>query len=64
MPNSPVKLSKESYRPKVIRAVGQKPACLVNATDTYCGEAEGIYAFGGFDAYTGKLIHTLLWLQS
>lgn len=63
MPNSPVKLLKESYRPKVIRTVGQKPACLVNATVTYCGEAEGIYAFGGFDAYTGTHVQLLMIME-
>jgi hypothetical protein len=39
MPNSPVKSRpiSDNYRPKVTRTLGQRPACLVNATVTYCG---------------------------
>ena len=56
MPASPSKrarMSKESYKPKVSRTCGQRPACLVNASVTYCGNNQ-IYAFGGFDQYTDE----------
>lgn len=56
MPASPSKrarMSKESYKPKVSRTCGQRPACLVNASVTYCGSNQ-IYAFGGFDQYTDE----------
>ena len=39
--------------PTVQRTVGQRPACLVNASITYCGNNQ-IYAFGGFDQYTDE----------
>src|SRR5436190_21046371 len=56
MPNSPIKgrQSIDGYRPKVTRTLGQRPACLVNSTVTYCGN-NVIYAFGGFDAYTDEV---------
>ena len=64
MPVSPVKgrrSSSDGYRPKIARTCGQRPACLVNASVTYCGNNQ-IYAFGGFDQYTdeGTLMHPLL----
>lgn len=63
MPNSPVKPSaKDNYRPKVVRTLGQRPACLVNATVTYCG-GNNIYAFGGFDAYTDEVYNHVLKLD-
>ena len=56
MPVSPVKgqrSSNDGYRPKIARTCGQRPACLVNASVTYCGNNQ-IYAFGGFDQYTDE----------
>ena len=40
-------------RPKVLRTNGQRPAALVNASVTYCGNGQ-IYAFGGFDQFTDE----------
>lgn len=40
-------------RPKVLRTNGQRPAALVNASVTYCGDGQ-IYAFGGFDQFTDE----------
>lgn len=64
MPNSPVKSRQniDGYRPKVTRTLGQRPACLVNATVTYCGN-NVIYAFGGFDAYTDEVYNHVLKLD-
>lgn len=66
MPNSPVKgrlgMDRESYRPKVTRTLGQRPACLVNASVTYCGNNQ-IYAFGGFDQYTDEVYNHVLKLD-
>lgn len=64
MPNSPVKgrLSLDGYRPKVTRTLGQRPACLVNASVTYCGNNQ-IYAFGGFDQYTDEVYNHVLKLD-
>ena len=64
MPNSPVKgrLSMDGYRPKVTRTLGQRPACLVNASVTYCGNNQ-IYAFGGFDQYTDEVYNHVLRLD-
>jgi hypothetical protein len=64
MPNSPIKGRQgvDGYRPKVTRTLGQKPACLVNATVTYVGNNE-IYAFGGFDAYTDEVYNHVLKLD-
>lgn len=45
--------NKESFRPRVKKAVGQLPACLVNASVTYCGNNQ-VYAFGGFDQFTDE----------
>ena len=57
MPTSPAKgrrlSSTDGYRPRVSKTTGQKPACLVNASVTYCGDNQ-IYAFGGFDQYTDE----------
>lgn len=55
MPVSPSKTNhgSEGYRPNVKNATGQVPACLVNASVTYCGNNQ-IYAFGGFDQYTDE----------
>lgn len=39
--------------PAVNKAQGHVPACLVNASLTYCGN-DRIYAFGGFDQYTDE----------
>lgn len=47
------KRSHEPYLPKIITTVGQRPACLVNASVTYVGKDE-IYAFGGFDQFTDE----------
>lgn len=64
MPNSPVKnrSAMDGYRPKVTRTLGQKPACLVNASVTYCGNNQ-IYAFGGFDQYTDEVYNHVLRLD-
>ncbi|KAA8575475.1 hypothetical protein MFRU_002g00670 [Monilinia fructicola] len=64
MPNSPVKnrLGMDGYRPKVTRTLGQRPACLVNASVTYCGNNQ-IYAFGGFDQYTDEVYNHVLKLD-
>ena len=43
----------DTYKPKIVRTCGQRPACLVNASVTYCGSNQ-IYAFGGFDQYTDE----------
>lgn len=56
MPTSPSKnprTSHGSYKPKIARTGGQRPACLVNASVTYCGKHQ-IYAFGGFDQFTDE----------
>jgi len=64
MPNSPVKnrSGMDNYRPKVTRTLGQRPACLVNASVTYCGNNQ-IYAFGGFDQYTDEVYNHVLRLD-
>ncbi|KAJ9131982.1 RING finger protein B [Pleurostoma richardsiae] len=64
MPNSPMKnrAMMEGYRPKVTRTLGQRPACLVNASVTYCGNNQ-IYAFGGFDQYTDEVYNHVLKLD-
>jgi hypothetical protein len=55
MPTSPAKGRRGStdYRPSIKKTVGNVPACLVNASVTYCGNDQ-IYAFGGFDQYTDE----------
>lgn len=64
MPNSPIKSRSpvDGYRPKVTRTLGQRPACLVNASVTYCGNNQ-IYAFGGFDQYTDEVYNHVLKLD-
>lgn len=42
--------------------VGQRPACLVNASVTYVGNDQ-IYAFGGFDQYTDEVYNHVLRLD-
>lgn len=42
--------------------MGQRPACLVNASVTYCGDNQ-IYAFGGFDQYTDEVYNHVLKLD-
>ena len=48
--------------PKIITTVGQRPACLVNASVTYVGN-DMIYAFGGFDQYTDEVYNHVLKLN-
>ncbi|KAI6354888.1 hypothetical protein MCOR25_008425 [Pyricularia grisea] len=64
MTNSPVKSRglPDGYRPKVTRTLGNRPACLVNASVTYCGNNQ-IYAFGGFDQYTDEVYNHVLRLD-
>ncbi|EFY87736.1 kelch repeat protein [Metarhizium acridum CQMa 102] len=64
MPNSPVRTRpvSDGYRPKITRTLGQRPACLVNASVTYCGNNQ-IYAFGGFDQYTDEVYNHVLRLD-
>lgn len=63
MPSSPMKkAASDGYRPKVTRTLGQRPACLVNASVTYCGNNQ-IYAFGGFDQYTDEVYNHVLRLD-
>ncbi|KAI1195475.1 kelch domain-containing protein [Nemania serpens] len=64
MPNSPLKNRPmmDGYRPRVTRTLGQRPACLVNASVTYCGDNR-IYAFGGFDQYTDEVYNHVLKLD-
>ncbi|KAK1968206.1 kelch domain-containing protein [Colletotrichum sublineola] len=64
MPNSPIKNrgALDGYRPRVTRTLGQRPACLVNASVTYCGNNH-IYAFGGFDQYTDEVYNHVLKLD-
>jgi hypothetical protein len=56
------RLSTDGYQPKVTRTLGQRPACLVNASVTYCGNNQ-IYAFGGFDQYTDEVYNHVLKLD-
>lgn len=63
MPSSPFKkAAMDGYRPKVTRTLGTRPACLVNASVTYCGNNQ-IYAFGGFDQYTDEVYNHVLRLD-
>lgn len=64
MPNSPLKNLgiSDGYRPKVTRTLGNRPACLVNASVTHCGNGQ-IYAFGGFDQYTDEVYNHVLRLD-
>lgn len=66
MPASPSKGRRGSadYRPSIKKALGNVPACLVNASVTYCGNDQ-IYAFGGFDQFTdeGQPVIIMLYMQ-
>ncbi|PFH61260.1 hypothetical protein XA68_17833 [Ophiocordyceps unilateralis] len=64
MPNSPAKARSvaDGYRPRITRTLGQRPACLVNASVTYCGSNQ-IFAFGGFDQYTDEVYNHVLRLD-
>ncbi|ODA77551.1 hypothetical protein RJ55_07180 [Drechmeria coniospora] len=64
MANSPSKTLPvaDGYRPKITRTLGQRPACLVNASVTYCGSNQ-IFAFGGFDQYTDEVYNHVLRLD-
>ncbi|MCJ1309632.1 hypothetical protein MMC25_003292 [Agyrium rufum] len=65
LPTSPTKNSRrpgERSKPEVRRTCGQRPACLVNASVTYCGNNQ-IYAFGGFDQYTDEVYNHVLKLD-
>jgi hypothetical protein len=64
MSNSPTKGRPvtDGYRPKITRTLGQRPACLVNASVTYCGNNQ-IYAFGGFDQYSDEVYNHVLKLD-
>ena len=57
LPTSPMKGNRsprdQNYKPTILHTVGQRPACLVNASVTYCCNNQ-IYAFGGFDQYTDE----------
>ena len=66
MPTSPAKGRKASSadvdKPKILKTTGQVPACLVNASVTYCGNDQ-IYAFGGFDQFTDEVYNHVLKLN-
>lgn len=66
MSGSPVKSNRrrtgEPYIPKIITTVGQRPACLINASVTYVGN-DLIYAFGGFDHVTDEVYNHVLKLN-
>jgi hypothetical protein len=65
MPTSPAKHAvsmKAASKPKITKTTGQKPACLVNASVTYCGNDQ-IYAFGGFDQFTDEVYNHVLRLD-
>ncbi|KAI5288715.1 hypothetical protein KEM54_004977 [Ascosphaera aggregata] len=62
---SPVKRrhnGSEGYRPTVKKCLDHVPACLVNASVTYCGDNQ-IYTFGGFDQYTDEVYNHVLRLD-
>ena len=52
----------DTYMPTIMTTVGQRPACLVNASVTYVGNDQ-IYAFGGFDQYTDEVYNHVLRLD-
>ncbi|GKZ79472.1 hypothetical protein AnigIFM56816_003664 [Aspergillus niger] len=54
--------SSADYRPSIRKAQGHVPACLVNASVTYCNNDQ-IYAFGGFDQYTDEVYNHVLRLN-
>lgn len=64
MPPSPAggRRASADYRPSVQKAQGHVPACLVNASVTYCSNDQ-IYAFGGFDQYTDEVYNHVLKLN-
>ena len=64
MPTSPAKNRRgpDGQKPKIFKTTGQKPACLVNASVTYCGNDQ-IYAFGGFDQFTDEVYNHVLKLN-
>ena len=64
MPTSPAKNRRgpDGQKPKIWKTTGQKPACLVNASVTYCGNDQ-IYAFGGFDQFTDEVYNHVLRLN-
>lgn len=65
MPTSPAKnptRAKDGLKPKISKTTGSKPACLVNASVTYCGNDQ-IYAFGGFDQFTDEVYNHVLRLD-
>ena len=65
MPTSPAKNQRaapEGEKPRIWKTTGQKPACLVNASVTYCGDDQ-IYAFGGFDQFTDEVYNHVLRLN-
>ncbi|EXJ53635.1 uncharacterized protein A1O5_13086 [Cladophialophora psammophila CBS 110553] len=65
MPTSPAKnpgSMNDGLKPKISKTTGQKPACLVNASVTYCGNDQ-IYAFGGFDQFTDEVYNHVLRLD-
>lgn len=65
MPTSPAKNRRgiqQGEKPRILKTTGQKPACLVNASVTYCGNDQ-IYAFGGFDQFTDEVYNHVLRLD-
>ncbi|KAF9883704.1 hypothetical protein FE257_003042 [Aspergillus nanangensis] len=64
MPPSPTdgRRGSTDYRPSIRKANGNVPACLVNASVTYCNDDQ-IYAFGGFDQYTDEVYNHVLKLN-
>jgi len=67
MPTTPAKHGsrapeREAKKPMIRKTTGQKPACLVNASVTYCGNDQ-IYAFGGFDQFTDEVYNHVLKLD-
>lgn len=67
MPTTPAKHGsrapeREAKKPVIRKTTGQKPACLVNASVTYCGNDQ-IYAFGGFDQFTDEVYNHVLKLD-
>lgn len=66
MPTTPAKHGArgqtEAKKPIIRKTTGQKPACLVNASITYCSNDQ-IYAFGGFDQFTDEVYNHVLRLD-
>ncbi|KIV95734.1 hypothetical protein PV10_03354 [Exophiala mesophila] len=64
MPTSPARNmgARDGCKPRILKTTGQKPACLVNASVTYCGNNQ-IYAFGGFDQFTDEVYNHVLRLD-